>query len=476
MTSLAAYSKRPYVSFTERMQEQALLRQKMQNEAEQRAYTQQKNALDLAQAEENLRQAQSGFGQNVPASVQQWNFYKNIRDPKEKELYLSTIKNSGGGYAQVNLGDQIGLLNKSTGQIEQTFPKGVLPRNYVNTLGDVSTIPGISSGYGQGQGQPQAMPQPPMQQGGMPYEPLDQTAGMQTPRSVQILVDNGLKVPQNAQGGVDLPAADALVKQYNLAQLMQPPAGGMQPSMPQTVLQPPVRNPDGTYTYGGLSYRNSTAAKGAYDFDLKKQETSGKALLEQDKDILKEYSQSYNDYTLKGPKAASNLVESLKSLNAQYDRLGYAESGVVGGRLPAFSSGAQRFDTTTAALQTKNNPFEGQGTISNFERELLARTIPSRSYRKETMQQSFEAAKALKTIQDEKQKFVANWKKTNGVWDAQGEIALKAYIEPIAEAEFYRLYPEEAGVLPTTQGAAQPMMPAGGNIIQTSHGPVTRSN
>lgn len=472
MTSLAAYSKRPYVSFTERMREQALLRQQMQNEAEQRAYTQQKNALDLAQAQQDLTNSQSGFGKNTPSSIQEYNFVKGL-SPEEQNLYFRNKR----AVQAVNLGDAIGFNpNPLTGQFQQIVPKGSLPRNYVNTLGDVSTIPGISSGYGQGQGQPQAMPQPPMQQNGMPYEPLDQTAGMQTPRSVQILVDNGLKVPQNAQGGVDLPAADALVKQYNLAQPMQPSAGGMQPSMPQTVFQPPVRNPDGTYTYGGRSYRNSNLAKGAYDFDLKKQETSGKALLEQDKDILKEYSQSYNDYTLKGPKAANNLVESLKSLNAQYDRLGYAESGVVGGRLPAFSSAAQSFDNATAALQTKNNPFEGQGTISNFERELLARTIPSRSYRKETMQQSFEAAKALKTIQDEKQKFVANWKKTNGVWDAQGEIALKAYIEPIAEAEFYRLYPEEAGVLPTTQGAAQPMMPAGGNIIQTSHGPVTRSN
>ena len=35
---------------------------------------------------------------------------------------------------------------------------------------------------------------------------------------------------------------------------------------------------------------------------------------------------------------------------------------------------------------------------------------------------------------------------------------------------------QKAGELPTTQGAAQPMVPAGGNIIQTSHGPVTRSN
>lgn len=439
MTSLAAYSKRPYVSFTERMQEQALLRQQMQNEAEQRAYTQQKNALDLAQAQQDLTNSQSGFGKNTPSSIQEYNFVKGL-SPEEQNLYFRNKR----AVQAVNLGDAIGFNpNPLTGQFQQIVPKGSLPRNYVNTLGDVSTIPGISSGYGQGQGQPQAMPQPPMQQGGMPYE-------------------SNLDSQLNAMAAQGQP------------QLMQPPAGGMQPSMPQTVLQPPVRNPDGTYTYGGLSYRNSTAAKGAYDFDLKKQETSGKALLEQDKDILKEYSQSYNDYTLKGPKAASNLVESLKYLNAQYDRLGYAESGVVGGRLPAFSSAAQIFDTTTAALQTKNNPFEGQGTISNFERELLARTIPSRSYRKETMQQSLEAAKALKIIQDKKQKFVANWKKTNGVWDAQGEIALKAYIEPIAEAEFYRLYPEEAGVLPTTQGAAQPMMPAGGNIVQTSHGPVTR--
>ena len=439
MTSLAAYSKRPYVSFTERMREQALLRQQMQNEAEQRAYTQQKNALDLAQAQQDLTNSQSGFGKNTPSSIQEYNFVKGL-SPEEQNLYFRNKR----AVQSVNLGDAIGFNpDPLTGQFQQIVPKGSLPRNYVNTLGDVSTIPGISSGYRQGQGQPQAMPQPPMQQGGMPYE-------------------SNLDSQLNAMAAQGQP------------QLMQPPAGGMQPSMPQTVLQPPVKNPDGTYTYGGRSYRNSNLAKGAYDFDLKKQETSGKALLEQDKDILKEYSQSYNDYTLKGPKAANNLVESLKSLNAQYDRLGYAESGVVGGRLPAFSSAAQSFDNATAALQTKNNPFEGQGTISNFERELLARTIPSRSYRKETMQQSFEAAKALKTIQDEKQKFVANWKKTNGVWDAQGEIALKAYIEPIAEAEFYRLYPEEAGVLPTTQGAAQPMMPAGGNIIQTSHGPVTR--
>jgi len=229
MTSLAAYSKRPYVSFTERMREQALLRQQMQNEAEQRAYTQQKNALDLAQAEENLRQAQSGFGQGIPASVQQWNFYKNIRDPKEKELYLSTIKNSGGGYAQVNLGDQIGLLNKSTGQIEQTFPKGVLPRNYVNSLGDVSTIPGIPSGSLQGQGMMQSQPQ----------------------QRYDLNLDSQL---------------NAMASQGQPTQEFAPQIPQEQPTISQ-----PVRRSDGTYEYNGRVYRNSKLANSAYDFDLKKQ-------------------------------------------------------------------------------------------------------------------------------------------------------------------------------------------------------------
>jgi hypothetical protein len=396
MTSLEQYSNRPYVSFSERMRENAARRQMMQEDAANRAFVEQENQLKLAQMQQKLQQEQQnyqqGFGGNTPSSIQEYNFLSKL-SPREQALYLrAKAPNS-----------QIQFENM-----------------------------GMTDGMG---GMDQSMP--------MPAPQRQPTAPTQRKPVRQVGMPQGAPLPMTQNGNMGTPQTTRII--------------------------PPKYLGNGEYEFMGQRGYDKKTSDLAHKSALSVQNA-------QDKVIAKEYADAFTNYTLTGPQAAIARAQDIENLNKQYAKLGYIESGIVGGKLPAFSSEAQQFDAAAATLQTANNPYKGQGAISNFEREIFARTLPNRSYKKETMQKTFEASKALKEIQLEKQKFVAEWQQQNGSWNAQGEIALREYIEPIAREKFYALYPEEAGVLPITQGAAQPMMPAGGNIIQTVHGPVTRSN
>jgi hypothetical protein len=404
MTSLEQYSNRPYVSFSERMQQNAARRQLMQDEAIKRQYNQQKNELDLAQAQQKLQQDlqnyEQGYNGNTPSAIQEYNFLSKL-SPREQALYLrAKAPNS-----QIQF-ENMGMMDG---------------------MGDVGNI-----------NQPMTMPAPQRQ----PAAPSRRQPSMQ----------QGPIVPTDGEENLPVPAPTMPTG----APLPSPQNGGINTTQTTRVV-PPKYLGNGEYEFMGKRGYNQKNSDLAYRSALSVQSA-------QDKVIAKEYADAFTNYTLTGPQAAIGRAQDIENLNNQYARLGYAESGVVGGRLPAISPEAQQFDTASATLQTANNPYKGQGAISNFEREIFARTLPSRSYRKETMQKTFEASKALKEIQLEKQRFVSNWQQQNGSWNAQGEIALKEYIEPIAQKKFYALYPEEAGAnaQQPTQNAAQPMMPAAG--------------
>jgi hypothetical protein len=265
MTSLAAYSKRPYVSFTERMREQALLRQQMQNEAEQRAYTQQKNALDLAQAEENLRQAQSGFGQNVPSAIQEYNFIQRL-SPQERALFLRA---------------------KS--------PYSKIPFETMGMTGDMGDM-------GQ-----QDMVAPPMQQGGMPpeyYELADDIKQNELTRTTAPVVQ-----------GPPMPTQRKPVGQGRMPEgAPLPPQGAPQPQV-SDLPQPPIDLGNGMALYKGQEMDKKTAER-IYLADAKNpstvEERQGSYLLQQANFAYKNLLKSL--YTEKGERTGAerpNAVEAI---------------------------------------------------------------------------------------------------------------------------------------------------------------------
>jgi hypothetical protein len=145
---LYSYEDPNNVSLVKRMQEFDARRQQRQDADMLRAYTQQKNDLALAQAQQDLQQSQSGFGQGIPATVQEWNTYQKITDPREKDLFLSSIlQKRGSGYSAVQLGDRVGAFNKDTGQIEQMFGRGVAPRYTTDAAGRQMLMGGGMNAY-----------------------------------------------------------------------------------------------------------------------------------------------------------------------------------------------------------------------------------------------------------------------------------------------------------------------------------------
>lgn len=408
----------PYFSYNDpntvdvlkKMRNDVALRQQMQDEAAKRAFVEQENQLKLAQSQQDLINAQSGFGKNTPAAIQEYNFLKN-KTQAEQNLYFRNKR----AVQAVNLGDAIGFNpDPLTGEFQQVIPKGSLPRNYTNSLGDVSTLPGIPSGYRQGQGnmpnQPQAMPQPPMQQGGMPYEP-------------------NLDSQLNAMATQGQP------------QPMPAPDGGMQPSMPQTALQLPVRNLDGTYTYNGRSYRNSNAARAEYDFDKKKEELRLKNALA----IQLDEERKRNEFRVNLPTIESNGkfmldaiddLEKSPGLNAitgnplSISKMSKGGFGVLGNfpGSPAANAKSKLENIGGKNFLAAYDTLRGTGSIATAEGARAEQAIANLK----TTQDPEEFRQSLAVLKDVVK---------NGLVVAR----------------------QKAGVLPTTQGAAQPMMPTGGS-------------
>ena len=426
MATVESFRNKPF-DILEKMRNDTIMRQQLQDQAIARQYNQQKNELDLAQAQQDLEFSRQGLGKNVPATVAQM-MYREKLNPSQRELFDKTIVRGSSGFKQINLGDSIGLYDANTGEIMARYPKGAGPKYITDALGN----PVLLGGGGGGNFNMGNAPTAPTQ--GSIDDQLNNLGSMNPPT----VPTQSSPLTPPTQGNVPTPATQG-------------------PN--QRTLMGPRRLANGDIEYNGKIFASPIAAKAAYEADFAVQK-------EQDKVIAKEYADAFTNYTLTGPQAASEREQAVENLKNLHGKLGYAQSGLVGGKLPAYSTEAQQFEANTAILQTKNNPLKGEGTVSNFERELIARTVPSRSYRKETMQKAFEASKALKEIQSKKQEFVSNWQQQNGSWNAQGEIALKEYIQPIAREKFYALYPEEAGAnaQQPTQNAEQPMMPAAGGF------------
>ena len=409
MTSLAAYSKRPYVSFTERMREQALLRQQMQNEAEQRAYTQQKNALDLAQAEENLRQAQSGFGQNVPSAIQEYNFIQRL-SPQERALFLRA---------------------KS--------PYSKIPFETMGMTGDMGDM-------GQ-----QDMVAPPMQQGGMPsgLDNLDADINQLARTTAPVVQGPPMPTQRKSFGQGRMPEGAPLPPQEFIQGPPMPTQGAPLPptqngninTAQTTKIAPPVDLGNGEFGFAGKRGYNEKTALLAYRSAL-----AVEAAEQKERNELK-----INLPTVeKSAKFAIEAIENLEKSKGLPAIVGnpFSMSKIGQGALPAgyYFRGSQAANATTAlgnvtgiAFLEAYNILRGAQGITEKEGEKGTAALANLN----TAQDIDEFRKNLKVLKEVIK---------NGLVVAR----------------------QRAGVLPTTQGAAQPMMPAGGNIIQTSHGPVTR--
>lgn len=410
MTSLAAYSKRPYVSFTERMQEQALLRQQMQNEAEQRAYTQQKNALDLAQAEENLRQAQSGFGQNVPSAIQEYNFIQRL-SPQERALFLRA---------------------KS--------PYSKIPFETMGMTGDMGDM-------GQ-----QDMVAPPMQQEGMPLglDNLDADINQLARTTAPVVQGPPMPTQRKPVGQGRMPEGAPLPPQEFIQGPPMPTQGAPLPptqngninTAQTTKIAPPVDLGNGEFGFAGKRGYNEKTALLAYRSAL-----AVEAAEQKERNELK-----INLPTVeKSAKFAIEAIENLEKSKGLPAIVGnpFSMSKINQGAFPTgyYFKGSQAANAKTALENVTGITF-----LEAYNILRGAQGITEKEGEKGTA-----ALANLNTAQD-----IDEFRKN-----------LKVLKEVIKNGLVVAR--QRAGVSPTTQGAAQPMMPAGSNIIQTSHGPVTRS-
>ena len=376
MTSLAAYSKRPYVSFTERMREQALLRQQMQNEAEQRAYTQQKNALDLAQAEENLRQAQSGFGQNVPSAIQEYNFIQRL-SPQERALFLRA---------------------KS--------PYSKIPFETMGMTGDM----------GQ-----QDMVAPPMQQGGMPsgLDNLDADINQLARTTAPVVQGPPMPTQRKPVGQGRMPEGAPL-----------PPQGAPQPQV-SDLPQPPIDLGNGNAFYKGQEMDKKLAER-IYLADSRNPTT--------------EDERKGASWLLQANNAYKNLLKSL-----------YTETGE--------RTGAERPNAVEAFLNSKYIPISPRAARTTKREQFVqaTETISDALLRAATGagQNEAEARRKIEEI-------TPSWFDDDATVKQKLD-SIPAYIESI-KARAGRATPKNF-TIPTVESVA-PV--AGGNIVQTSHGPVTR--
>lgn len=409
MTSLAAYSKRPYVSFTERMQEQALLRQQMQNEAEQRAYTQQKNALDLAQAEENLRQAQSGFGQNAPSAIQEYNFFQKL-SPQQKALFLR-VKSP---YSKIPF-ETMGMTGDmgDMGQQDMVAPpmqQESMPSGLDNLDADINQLARTTAPVVQGP--PMPTQRKPVGQGRMPEgAPLPPQEFIQGPP----MPTQGAPLPPTQNGNI------------NTAQT--------------TKIAPPVDLGNGEFGFAGRRGYNEKTALLAYRSAL-----AVEAAEQKEKNELK-----LNLPTVeKSAKFAIEAIENLEKSKGLPAIVGnpFSMSKIGQGALPG---GNYFWGSPAANAKTALENVTGITFLEAYNILRGAQGITEKEGEKGTA-----ALANLNTAQD-----IDEFRKN-----------LKVLKEVIKNGLVVAR--QKAGVSPTTQGAAQPMMPAGGNIVQTSHGPVTR--
>jgi hypothetical protein len=279
MTSLEQYSNRPYVSFSERMQQNAARRQLMQDEAIARQYNQQKNALDLAQAQQDLEFSRQGLGKNVPATVAQM-MYREKLNPSQRELFDKTIVRGSSGFKQINLGDSIGLYDANTGDIVAQYPKSAAPRYTIDALGNPVLLGGGGGGGNFNMGN---VPTAPTQ--GSIDDQLNNLGSMNPPTAPT----QGSSLTPPTQGNVPTPATQG-------------------PN--QRTLMGPRRLANGTYVYNNQSFASDKAAWAAYEFDLDKQKIA--------------YNTQQNIAQKVGETTALNQIEAQSNLGKVIDDTNFA--------------------------------------------------------------------------------------------------------------------------------------------------------
>ena len=162
----------------------------------------------------------------------------------------------------------------------------------------------------------------------------------------------------------------------------------------------------------------------------------------QDKRISGEYGDRFTAIT-SAPEVAKARQQVVENIANYYNDANAYETGVVGGMLPATSASAQLADKETATLNVQNNPYKGQGAISDFERKMQQATVPNRSMRRETLAKTQIASEALTDIADFRRNFANNYVNKTGKWDAAGEKQLFDAAGEYAKQRYLELFPEE---------------------------------
>jgi len=390
---LYSYEDPNNVSLVKRMQEFDARRQQRQDADMLQAYTQQKNELALAQAQQDLQQDlqnyQQGFGGNTPSAIQEYNFVSKL-SPQERALYLrAKAPNSQIQFENMGMMDGMGDVG-DVGDMNQpmTMPA---PQRQPSALSQRQpALPTQRKPVGQGR-MPQGAPLP-------PQGPSMPTQGASQPQ------------PQLS----DLPA-------------------------------PPVDLGDGTAEYKGRRLDKKIAEK-LYLSDSKNpstvEERQGSYLLQQANFAYKNLLKSlYNETGEKSRAERPNAVEAF--LNSKYIPIS-----------PRIARGAKReqfVQATETIADALLRAATGAGQNEAEAKRKIEEITPSWFDDDDTIKQKLDSIPAY----------------IESIKARAGRATPKNFTIPTVESLGLN-----AGQQPT-QGVAQPMMPAGGNVIQTIHGLVT---
>jgi len=388
------------------------MRQQLQDEAIKRQYNQQKNELDLAQAQQDLEFSRQGLGKNVPATVAQM-MYREKLNPSQRELFDKTIVRGSSGFKQINLGDSIGLYDANTGDIVAQYPKGAGPKYITDALGN----PVLLGGGGGGNFNMGNAPTAPTQ--GSIDDQLNNLGSMNPPT----VPTQSSPLTPPTQGNVPAPATQG-------------------PN--QRTLMGPRRLANGDIEYNGKIFASPAAAKSVFETDQniaqKVGETTALNQIEAQSNLGKVIDDT--DFALQTVRSLKNSP-GLPAIVGQPFSISKIQKGGLG--LLGAAPGTNAADATALWKQ-----IQGQAFLDAFERLRGGGAIT---------QIEGEKATAAKARLDRAQSIEAI---TSALNDLEG-IFLNAQ---------QRAYQKATGQ-PQGQNAAQPMMPAAGNVIQTSVGPVT---
>ena len=420
MATVESFRNKPF-DILEKMRNDAIMRQQLQDEAIKRQYNQQKNELDLAQAQQDLEFSRQGLGKNVPATVAQM-MYREKLNPSQRELFDKTIVRGSSGFKQINLGDSIGLYDANTGEIVAQYPKGAGPKYITDALGN----PVLLGGGGGGNFNMGNAPTAPTQ--GSIDDQLNNLGSMNPPT----VPTQSSPLTPPTQGNVPAPATQG-------------------PN--QRTLMGPRRLANGDIEYNGKIFASPAAAKSVFETDQNIAQKVGETTA-----LNQIEAQSNLGKVIDDTNFALQTVQSLKNSSGLPAIVGqpFSVSKIQKGGLGLLGAapGTNAADATALWKQ-----IQGQAFLDAFERLRGGGAIT---------QIEGEKATAAKARLDRAQSIEAI---TSALNDLEG-IFLNAQ---------QRAYQKATGQ-PQGQNAAQPMMPAGGNIvrpnqaIQTSFGTITRDN